>query len=212
VKPVNFNEINDQSNKEFAATAQRGSGPAPTEKEETTSKRARRSHDGPHEQQLNGSLRYSVLHLKDGQRRGREMLFSEIKDECKEQEANAGERYTLTATEAATSPESDGTPDATRRPLSAPSETQQSHSANKSSLHENKPEQREDMCEPVTALVSSTDSLNSDMLRATVSLGSDLPTAHLDTCATHCFISNTMSTRLRNKGWPEYNSNIKYAV
>ena len=214
VKPVNFNAINDQSNKESAATAQRGSGPAHTDTEETTSNRARRSNDGSHEQQLNDGLSHPDPHLIDGQKRNREALFVE-KVESREQHTNAAKRLnTLTATTAATRPENHGTLNKTRRLLSAPSETHQSHSTNKSLLHtkESKPEQRRDKCEPVTALVSSTDSLSRDMLRATVSLGSDLPTVHLDTCATHCFISKMMSARLRDKGWPEYNSNIKYAV
>ncbi len=42
----------------------------------------------------------------------------------------------------------------------------------------------------VTALVSSTSTLFSGMLQKDVAIGTTVANAHLDTCATHCFLSH----------------------
>lgn len=51
------------------------------------------------------------------------------------------------------------------------------------------------------ALVSSTGEINS-MLICEVLLGGQLRTAHLDSCATHCFVSSNMSRELAGRGYP----------
>jgi hypothetical protein len=60
--------------------------------------------------------------------------------------------------------------------------------------------------------VSSSITLNTDMLVKGVLLAGELTTAHLDTCATHCFLSKEMSRKLARKGHTPMESNVKYAV
>ena len=65
---------------------------------------------------------------------------------------------------------------------------------------------------PVVVLVSSTTLLNENMLRKTVKIGSELTTAHLDSCATHCFLSRKVSADFTARGLPSYQSRVRYAV
>jgi hypothetical protein len=48
--------------------------------------------------------------------------------------------------------------------------------------------------------------------KATRSAAYELTTGHLDSCATHCFVSSAMSDYLRTKGYPPTNSPIRYDV
>ena len=60
--------------------------------------------------------------------------------------------------------------------------------------------------QPVRALVSSSAALSADMLVKGVLLAGELVSAHLDTCATHCFVSEQMSKRLHKRGHPQWQS------
>ena len=51
-----------------------------------------------------------------------------------------------------------------------------------------------------------------DMLTATVLLAGELKTAHLDSCASHCFISTEMSSQLTAKGFPRVRSPVCFEV
>ena len=66
--------------------------------------------------------------------------------------------------------------------------------------------------QPVRALVSSSAVLSADMLVKSVLLAGELTSAHLDTCATHCFVSERMSKILNNRGYPPWQSKVTYAV
>ena len=66
--------------------------------------------------------------------------------------------------------------------------------------------------EPVRALASGTASLEENMLRTQVFIGGVIRTAHLDTCATHCFLSSKASMTMAAEGYPPYESNVRYAV
>lgn len=50
------------------------------------------------------------------------------------------------------------------------------------------------------------------MLVKSVLLAGELVSAHLDTCATHCFVSEQMSKRLQRRGHPQWQSKVTYAV
>jgi len=64
----------------------------------------------------------------------------------------------------------------------------------------------------VRALVSSNSALNMNMLVSKVKIASIITTAHLDTCATHCFLSEHMSFKLATKGHPSVVSKTSYSV
>jgi hypothetical protein len=66
--------------------------------------------------------------------------------------------------------------------------------------------------EPVKALVSSTQELHTSMLVRTARIGARLCEAHLDTCASHCFVSETFSLKWTEWGYPPYDSPVRYAV
>jgi len=66
--------------------------------------------------------------------------------------------------------------------------------------------------QPVRALVSSLSALNSDMLVKSVLLASKVVAAHLDSCATHCFLSWKASERLKRQGFTPAESHVQYRV
>ena len=66
--------------------------------------------------------------------------------------------------------------------------------------------------EPVKAFVSSSQALNENMLTKTVRLGGKLCHAHLDTCATHCFVNDATSLLWTEWGHPPYDSHVRYSV
>ncbi len=51
-----------------------------------------------------------------------------------------------------------------------------------------------------------------DMLTATVLLAGELQTAHLDSCASHCFVSSELSSQLTAKGFPLVRSPVCFEV
>ena len=61
------------------------------------------------------------------------------------------------------------------------------------------------------ALVSSAGEMSS-MLICEVLLGGQLHTAHLDSCATHCFVSSRMSRELSGRGYPPTTSQTTFEV
>ncbi len=65
---------------------------------------------------------------------------------------------------------------------------------------------------PVKALVSEIASLNTDMLIKYVLLAGKATAAHLDTCATHCFLSKQMSKQLSKRGYNPIRSHVEYRV
>lgn len=74
------------------------------------------------------------------------------------------------------------------------------------SLYATKPQENE---ETATALVSIC---AGDMLTAKALLAGELTVTHLDSCATHCFVSQTMSAHLTSKGYPPKQSNTRFNV
>jgi len=67
--------------------------------------------------------------------------------------------------------------------------------------------------ESAVALVSSGEKFGSgDMLTAKVLLANEVMTAHLDSCATHCFVSSDVSVYLSTKGYTVEKSPIRYDV
>ena len=68
------------------------------------------------------------------------------------------------------------------------------------------------MIETVKAFVSNTQTLQADMLVRTARIGSRLCEAHLDTCASHCFVNEATSLKWAEWGHPAYNSPVRYAV
>ena len=65
---------------------------------------------------------------------------------------------------------------------------------------------------PVRALVSSLAILSQSMLVKNVLVGGKIAAAHLDTCATHCFLSTSMSKQLSKSGYPSILSPVQYNV
>ena len=51
-----------------------------------------------------------------------------------------------------------------------------------------------------------------DMLTATVLVAGELKTAHLDSCASHCFVSSAMSSQLTARGFPRVKSPVCFEV
>ncbi len=76
--------------------------------------------------------------------------------------------------------------------------------------HKERPKLME--AQPVRALVSSLSAPNNDMLVKQVLLAGTLVAAHLDTCATHCFLSGKMSARLKRQGFRPVESHVQYRV
>jgi|GEM_PF-3825215 len=75
------------------------------------------------------------------------------------------------------------------------------------------PDADTDMSElEVRALVSNSRTLNSGMLQKDVAIGTTVTNAHLDTCATHCFLSNRASKLASEAGYTAYDSKVKYSV
>ena len=64
----------------------------------------------------------------------------------------------------------------------------------------------------VRALVSNIEKLQTGMLQKDVAIGATVATAHLDTCATHCFLSHRASKVATAQGYPAYNSSVRYKV
>ncbi len=64
----------------------------------------------------------------------------------------------------------------------------------------------------VRALVSNIGQLQTGMLQKDVAIGATVATAHLDTCATHCFLSHRASKVAIAQGYPAYNSKVRYRV
>jgi hypothetical protein len=64
----------------------------------------------------------------------------------------------------------------------------------------------------VRALVSNIAQLQTGMLQKDVAIGAAVATAHLDTCATHCFLSHRASKEAISQGYPAYNSKVRYRV
>jgi hypothetical protein len=214
VKFVNPNQIKPQSNANLTATTQSESGPAKTDNEEIPSKQARHQLAEHQEQQPQQNPYGNKPHLKKDQERGKERTVERTSNEYETQRVNVYKELNKSAyTTAASLSESQQTHkvrSATtldeRQSGDPTCDNSRKGTGVKLELWEEGPH------EPVMALVSNAESLNKDMLRAVVNLGSDLPLAHLDSCATHCFLSKAMSYRLTNKGWSEYTSSIKYAV
>ncbi len=50
------------------------------------------------------------------------------------------------------------------------------------------------------------------MLKGEVNLGGAIMRAHLDSCATHCFLSKEVSQTLQQRGYEEYESPVRYSV
>jgi hypothetical protein len=65
---------------------------------------------------------------------------------------------------------------------------------------------------PVRALVSSLAQLSTDMMVTDVLLAGAIAIAHLDTCATHCFLSGNISKKLAKRGYPPLVSKVNYNV
>ena len=65
---------------------------------------------------------------------------------------------------------------------------------------------------PVRALVSNLSTLNESMLVKNILLAQKITRAHLDTCATHCFVSTRMSSKLALRGYPPIRSHVEYNV
>jgi hypothetical protein len=65
---------------------------------------------------------------------------------------------------------------------------------------------------PVRALVSNSSTLNESMLVKNILLAQKITRAHLDTCATHCFVSTRMSSKLALRGYPPIRSHVEYNV
>jgi hypothetical protein len=66
--------------------------------------------------------------------------------------------------------------------------------------------------QPVQALVSSLSDLHDNMLVKSVLLAGKVVAAHLDTCATHCFLSRKASERLKRQGFAPTESQVQYRV
>ena len=64
----------------------------------------------------------------------------------------------------------------------------------------------------VRALVSNISQLRTGMLQKDVAIGAAVAAAHLDTCATHCFLSHRASKAAIAQGYPAYNSKVRYRV
>jgi hypothetical protein len=64
----------------------------------------------------------------------------------------------------------------------------------------------------VRALVSNIEKLQTGMLQKDVAIGAVVAVAHLDTCATHCFLSHQASKVATAQGYPAYNSSVRYKV
>jgi hypothetical protein len=64
----------------------------------------------------------------------------------------------------------------------------------------------------VTALVSNIRELQTGMLQKDVAIGTAVATAHLNTCATHCFLSHRASKIAIAQGYPAYHSKVRYRV
>ena len=73
-------------------------------------------------------------------------------------------------------------------------------------------EQRATERVPVRALVSNLTALNESMLVKNVLLANKITRAHLDTCATHCFVSTRMSSKLASRGYLPIRSHVEYNV
>ena len=65
---------------------------------------------------------------------------------------------------------------------------------------------------PVQALVSHANKLDGNMMKGEVNLGGVIMIAHLDSCATHCFLSKEVSRTLQQRGYEEYDSPVRYSV
>ena len=78
----------------------------------------------------------------------------------------------------------------------------------------NKLDDNKELTQPqhVRALVSSLAALNTDMLVRSVLLAGNTSAAHLDTCATHCFLSKNMSNLLKQQGFGSIESHVQYRV
>lgn len=76
----------------------------------------------------------------------------------------------------------------------------------------NEPERPTTTDETVKALASSAQDLTDSMLQTKVNLGGKITIAHLDTCATHCFLSEEASAKMRAEGYEAHNSPVRYAV
>ena len=50
------------------------------------------------------------------------------------------------------------------------------------------------------------------MMKGEVNLGGAIMVAHLDSCATHCFLSKEVSQALQQRGYEEYESPVRYSV
>jgi hypothetical protein len=73
------------------------------------------------------------------------------------------------------------------------------------------PETMGEKCElEVRALVSNTKTLNSGMLQKDVAVGTTVANAHLDTCATHCFLSHRASESASEAGYLAHQSTVRY--
>ncbi len=66
--------------------------------------------------------------------------------------------------------------------------------------------------EQVRALVSNSETLGASMLRKEIAIGNTVATAHLDTCATHCFLSRKASAIAASRGYHAHKSKVRYSV
>ena len=66
--------------------------------------------------------------------------------------------------------------------------------------------------EHVRALVSNSEALGTSMLRKEIAIGNTVATAHLDTCATHCFLSWKTSAIAASRGYRAHKSKVRYSV
>ena len=66
--------------------------------------------------------------------------------------------------------------------------------------------------EHVRALVSNSEALDTSMLRKEIAIGNTVATAHLDTCATHCFLSRKASAIAASRGYRAHKSKVRYSV
>ena len=66
--------------------------------------------------------------------------------------------------------------------------------------------------EHVRALVSNSEALGTSMLRKEIAIGNTVATAHLDTCATHCFLSRKASAVMASLGYRAHKSKVRYSV
>ena len=102
----------------------------------------------------------------------------------------------------------DSTPETSRKPSPKRVRFQEPANCELTSPSLCAPEPQEDE-ETATALVSIC---AGDMLIAKALLAGELTVTHLDSCATHCFVSQTMSAHLTSKGYPPKQSNTRFNV